>query len=491
MTTFDLELLTHTLDERIPEQAWKPVLRVLQITGLADTNQLRQGSGFSRDRVVRLMEQLQHLPPQLPAVVRPLGRSVPRPGKRGRAPTIYCLEKGGAALLRQMGYAGTKACGLREDTPIQHALAMVDFHLLAEQAQLQVVTDGVLSFQGGQVRPDHQVTLPDGTQALFEIEQRAYPASLRRILNSLRHKQALFQSPQGQRWSPVIRMLIHLPRKQSYQRTLRIWQQAWDLLAQDQGGNLPFTLLAMPLAEFQQDPDWQEPPLRERWDGLQEVSSVAAPPAKVTTPVKRSQRAPQALLRRTPEEDHLLLQALWLWFREEERWHIERYARPTSVFFDTMDVIYTASGFEDGLLLQEAGIPWGAIYLLRQYLRGHPVLHQQLRRAIRRGNRNMRWNVSTILHHMQVVVNTFLAYHGYRPDGPLQVYTCLASWDSPQPRTFDVAVKIHSWLLLSSPVGDDTPLKDRIQRAEEALRWVLLSLFQYAHFLDLPLPGYW
>lgn len=78
----------------------------------------------------------------------------------------------------------------------------------------------------------------------------------------------------------------------------------------------------------------------------------------------------------------------------------------------------------------QATHPFASLYLLRKYLDMHPRLRDALFKAAVRGGGSMKWNNITILHRMQVVIASFLRYHGLCVSKPLQAYPTVAAWGS-------------------------------------------------------------
>mgnify|MGYP000846375138 CR=1 FL=1 len=149
-----------------PLSQWLPVLETLLPTGVADTQQLQQASGLSRDQVNRLVKRFDALASD--AILTRVQESIPRPGRRGGSPIIYKLGEVGAALLQENGYPDAHACGLEKSTPIAHARTVLDMRLVALAAGLSVQTEKELPYGDNQaLRPDNLVTLADGLPACF------------------------------------------------------------------------------------------------------------------------------------------------------------------------------------------------------------------------------------------------------------------------------------------------------------------------------------
>jgi len=464
------------------------VLRILLPTGVADMQQLQRATGMSRSQVYRLLERFQEVAGD--ALLARVPFNVPRPGARGRSPGVYTLGEVGAALLRRHSHPHARACALKEAAPIAHARATLDVHLAAREAGLAVVTEKELPYGEGKViRPDNLVTLPDGTKALFETEQAASLPLLRRIVKGLRNKVAFFDSDAARGISPTVRVLFHVAPGKAWQKTLATWQRALAVVVKERGASLPFRLAAMPLADFLERPDWTEPPASERWTWLE--------PAAGERREKRSEekadlpvRLPRGLKRRSARDDRLILLAFWQHFREHApTLGGQSIPRPDPAFFQVMEVIYLASHDEDAAAIARTAYPHASVYLLGQYLRMHPALCQALNKAITRGGYTMRWNVTTILHRMQVVIRTFLRYHGWEVSPTFMAYPTVTSWEVAGPRDVAVEVRLRPELLMTPDEGVVT--REDVQRAERALAWVLWALFAYAEQVGVKRAVFW
>jgi len=176
--TFDTPAVQQALTDLGPDQEWLAILKALVPTGVADTGQLRRATGLSRERLRYILDRFVVLADD--AIVARVADRIPRPGVRGRSPTIYRLGAGGATLLRAHGQSQAHTCGLTDVTAIAHARAVLDVRLAAQAAELTVQTERELRYGEGHVlRPDNLVTLPGGRPALFETEQQSDVTVLR------------------------------------------------------------------------------------------------------------------------------------------------------------------------------------------------------------------------------------------------------------------------------------------------------------------------
>lgn len=429
---------------------------------------------------------------------------VPRPGQRGRVPTLYRLGEAGAAVLRAEGFPDARPCGLTSAVAISHAVAMLDVYLAARQAGLAVVTDrGLANGRGQTLRPDNLVTLADGSQALFETEQAARAALLPRIVESIQHKAASFRALDDGRVSPTVRVLCALPRGRDLERTWQVWERAAAAVADNLGGALPFRLVALPLDEFLARPDWAEPPDAGRWRNLLNPALLAgfALPAKATASAQGSPPValavtnkqpmlPAPLARYTSTESRLVLTAMWQVFRESASVQVATEPRPDPAFFELMTMIYLAGHTPTASVLARAGLPRASWWFLGEYLRMHVALRDALNVELTRGG-GMTWNAGTIKHRMQKVVDVFLAYHGLRSDEPLLACADGAAWDEQTTCQFFVRVTIRTPELLLGDADGVVPPRREVELAERALAWVLWTLFANGEEIGLKRPPYW
>ena len=492
----DLQDIQSALDANYADRRWLKSLELFLPTGVADALQLRRATGLSRDQTNRLLTRFEKLAPGKMLVRIPF--KMPRPGVRGRSPVVYKLGVLGAALLRRNGHPKAHPCGLTDATAIAHARATLDVRLAAQSAGIPVQTERELCYGDGHaLRPDNLVTLPGGVRALFETEQASDLTLLRRIADGVRRKVAFFQSKAGRRVSPTVRVLVNLPPGREWNRTVQVWERATAIVATESGGRLPFKIVAMPLREFIETPDWAEPPDRDRWESLFDPAQTSnfaptqSPPKKGKALVQRRTNLPRDLSCRSASDDRLILLAFWQVFQEQAPTLGGDHSRPDPAFFDLMRLIYVASNDPHAGVLTQAAHPYASLYLLRKYLGMHPDLRDAISKSVTRGSGSMRWSVSTIFHRMQVVIATFLKYHGWRAGGPLLAYPVLSAWGEEGTQTFGIVARIRSPELLMGERDSIVPGRDEVQQTEKALAWVLWALFAYSDDLGLKHAIFW
>jgi len=328
----------------------------------------------------------------------------------------------GAALLRKHGYPQAHESGLETALSISHARAVLDVRLAAVEAGLHVETERELSYGEGRViRPDNLVTLPNGTKALFETEQWADMSLLRRIVKGLEHREEFFRSEEGKAVSPKVRVLFNVPRGERWDRTLEVWEAAVDTVVRHRGEEMHFQMVAMPLSEFLAGPDWGEPPEAGAWEPVSNPVKVR----DVAVSTAAGPEIPESLARISSQEDRIVLEA-YRRYLQSTLGEAGELRLPSPEFFQVMKVIYAASNpplrMEDPYAVERNVYPYASVYLLGKYLEMHRDLRDALSREMVRGANTVRWTTAVIVHRMQVVIETFVGYHGWRLGWGLHAY---------------------------------------------------------------------
>jgi hypothetical protein len=490
MDNFDVRLLSQALDDVIIDRGWLHVLETFVHLGLVDMIQLQQTTGLDRERLRSLLKRMEKCAAGGPPILTELNQTARRAGVRGRAPQIYRLEPAGAALLQMHGWPDVHPSGRSDESEIMHAVCVLDVRLAAQQAGMKVETERTRSYDGSKsIRPDNLVSLADGTLAIFETEQQADPSLLRRVSESLQNKLAYFKSAEGGAVSPIVRMIVNAAPGPEFFKTLKVWRRVYGMLLH--AGEVPFRLVAMPLAEFRELPDWSEDVSDKRWVEVRPLDPNPRPQTAGEGSNKTLVAAtPKALIYRTTHDNRLTIEALWQWFQEQAGAQRSKYPRPDPEFFEVMQIIYAASHDRQTSPLEQAGMPWASLYLLERYLEMQPELRRTINQAISRGGTAMRWNPTTILHRMQVVIDAFLSYHGWRSSGPLTVISSV-SWANDEPHAFGVTVRISNWELLMAEGNTLVPAESEKLAVERSLAWVLYALFAYSPHLHVTTAPFW
>jgi len=485
------------------EGRWLRLLEALLPVGVADMNQLQAATGFSRDQINRLLEKCRRAGAAGPAVLTRVADKVERPWLGGRGAHIYRLGELGAALLRAAGHQTARPCGLKETVALAHALAVLEVRLAAQAAGRTVETETEVRNAAGQVlRPDNLVLAAEGPAQMFEVEQTARPELLRRIVEGIRRRARFFADPAERPISPTVRVLWALPRGAGWERSVRVWEKAVAAVAAELGGTLPMRLVALPLDEFLAQPDWGEPPEPGRWLDLQAAPSAADGPAAEPTDNGSAAdetagatagRAPVELLRYTPHESRLVLEALWEFFLENARTTARGGATGPAAaeFFRTMNLIYQAGHGPQLPLAARAEPPRASWFLLAEYLKMHPSLRAALLRELERSG-GMVWNASTMRLRLQAVANVFLGYHGWRTadDAPLWVCAELAELGTRTMEPLSYHVQVREPALLVDPAEGEQPTRREVAQAEQALAWVLRTVALEGERVGLRRPAF-
>lgn len=513
-TSRDITKFQSNLEQMSPDNHWLDVLETCSHTGVASVRQLVTATPLSRDKLRSLLKRFGGLTVD-DAILPCVSLKVPRPGVRGRPSTLYKLGRVGAALLRANGHPNAHACGLNDARTIAHARAVLDVRLAAEAAGLTVQTERELAYttsdgERGVLRPDALVTLPGGIRIIFELEQVAMMSLLRRIVAILRRKVLFFQSEEASDVSSTVRVVINLPHGRDWDKTIAVWERAVAIVAEENGGKLPFEVVAMPLEMFLATPDWTELPNERRWEPLFDPALVSTfTPAlpdqnkdQTLVPTKKGQRSttmtaqqeilPDDLKRRSAQHDYLIMGAFWQHLLEHgpSLMHTYDRPRPDHIFFDVMTVVYAASHPPDATPWEMSLHPHASLYLLRRYLMMHKDLGRAISKAIARGGGSMRWSTPTITHRVQVIIDLFLRYHGFRSSGSLRAST-IGPWERSDHRgDFGIRVHLDPEMLMGD--GDGVvPSRDEAKQAADALAWVLRALLAYGEDLGLKQATFW
>lgn len=485
LSTDDVASLQAALEQGMRGSAWRKILHTLAVTGVADNQQLIRTSGLHRDNLRRTLDKMTAAASGYPPLFAAYSTKLKRGGQTGPAPRVYRLGESGAALCKADGLVDARPCQLEEARAILHALGILDLHLAALAAGLAVSTDRNLFYDEETfLRPDNVVTLPGGSLAIFESEQSARSDFLNRMLRSLSHKIAFFKSKASEAFSPIVRVLIDLPRGRLWQQTLRTWRNALEISRENHGRELPFRLLAIPLGDFLANPDWSGAPETGRWVDLTEPqNALVVQGAQPLTDVA------ETLPEFSNHEQRMILAALYQDLKENGLQG--RQSQPDVEFLYLVRLIYLASHDPFAPALLRSGTPHQSLYLLDQYLQMNPALRQLIEYTMQMDARRIHWNQSTALHRMQVVVDAFLEYHGWQSSGPLRAYAFTPDYLFRGPRRFSVDVEITNPEILMPEEIAVVPGDLEIEMLENALAWVLSALFAHTHHLGFKKPPFW
>ncbi|MBI9045171.1 MAG: hypothetical protein JEZ06_11845 [Anaerolineaceae bacterium] len=485
-----LQTLTAALNKNDIKKDWRKILEVFLSLGLADMLQIQRFTGFDRDKIRRILKKYKLCGADMPILVIQLPHKTKRAGLRGRSPSIFRLGETGKQLLLQEGFKEAHLSQLKRESEINHAVLMLDIRLDALESGKTVITDKKI--ENGKkniIRPDNLITIENGHKVIYETEQTAHPGLLRRIMSSIENKIQFFSALQDEKISRQVRMIVNTPPGEEFEKTVRIWSQACTIASK--GEKLHFQLFAIPAPQFSGSDDFSTELNHYRWTEITASKISQNPSSEILQPSDSQISIPSALSRRSARQDHLLMTAIWQVFRENAKSIDEEFPLPEPEFFEIMELIYLASHDDNADILQQAAMPWASIYLLQQYFNMHPQLRKNIVKVLRRGGPSMRWNPTNILHRMQIVLNTFLSYHGWRTSGVLKVYPVIPSWDLEDSKTFGIVVSLRKPEILMVTKDGVLPDREETALAEKSLGWVLKSLFSHSERIGLGQVTFW
>jgi hypothetical protein len=466
MHTTTPESLIDTLDHAMPRDTWTAILETINLTGVADTRHLQHAVAKTRGQLMRRLEHLLVQTLDGEPLITQLNRSIRRPTESNRPAAIYQIGKGGEKLLRHLGYLDARGSELKDDVDILHALVMLTIHQAASsEKDITIITDRVMEFDGGKIRPDHQVLHADGERYLIEIEQTAYKEIIPRIRRSLENRHAFFSSPQGREYPNTIFVIFNLKEGGGFRRGIKVWFEAMRGLQQDTGKKLAFSMWAIPLQRFLKSPQWGGTPSKE-WTQVN--------PDDDSLDEKNERRSPMFIRSQHPlDEEAVLLEALageWFQTMPEINWGGDYN------MFRVAHAIYEGSHRKD----RYRYIPIISVRLLGTYLGRHEELRVQLTKALHFNGNRISWVPTNVLNRMRLVFKTFLVYHGWSMrNSIMEVYP----YTNPD-RNSEYSVKVHLYRLPNE-------MLIRNENYEEALAWVLLALFEYGQEIGIGRPAFW
>lgn len=432
----------------LPDVA-RPALEAFLATGLADIHHIMNFANLTRDRAIRIAERLVSA-----ELVRRPGMAIKRPDKRGQPASVYLLAENGAQTLQLLGHEQARGCNLKGDLPILHALVMTDIHLAARKAGVTIETDRVLKFNTREIRPDHLVILGWGRKIIFEIEQQASLETLRRIMESLSNKQHFFESKAHPEVISEVRMILNMNRGAQWDRTLSVWEKALGMVQEEAGGRLSFRLFAITRREFLDAPDWEE----DRHLPWREVLPLRQKP--LTEEVQQNAAIPK-WVQNSPREQRLILLSYWQVLQESAQQR-DSHLGVNPFLLENMRLIYSASHDEAATPREQVALPHRSLKMLDEYLK-MMALHKPLNAVLHAMDAKTKWNPTMIMQRMQIAIAVFLRQHGWRADGPLQVFPQISNWESRASEQFYVRVEIRNpFLLHLQEERDVEPSQDEV-----------------------------
>lgn len=472
----DPDLLIQALDEAIPDKVWLRIIILLSITGVADTIQLQKYVGLERGIFKRRLDKLLVSSLDGEPLVSEIEHSIKRPTEANRPAGVIKLEKGGERLLKRLGYKDARACELKEDTAILHALCMLKVYLLlAEQKEkgYTLIVDQALPYGVNRyIRPDILVLSPEGEGSILEIEQLANLKLLPRMIESLANRNDFYKADRPEKYFSFVLMIINVKDGKPFHDTIKVWTEAIRQYTKT-NGPLHYRIAAIPLQKFIQKPEWHGV-INKDWKILDSPDEQDE-----QSPEENTIKEMSAAIRpaRSGKEDVVLLQALGHTLYRS----LDNQLRCLSddILF-VVRAIHEGSYPKDNLYYDDAaGIPIISVYLLAEYLKIHPELMKILRRRMHFNRSRIVWTQQNILHRMGIVIRAFMGYHGWAVNKfKLDAY---AIFDRERGE-YVVVVTIESL-----PEG----LEYDGYHIKRSLQWVLQALFEYGEDIGIGRPEFW
>lgn len=509
---------------------FRPTLQAIALTGVATLTQIQRAVGISEKVARRIIHRLIEIQASNQHIIqeKPLSGKAIR--SRGRASNLYVLGELGASILRDLKLKpGAHACQLQDPAALAHAVCLLDVSLCAQADYLLADIERPISFnhpddeEREMLRPDLVLTLPSGIRIIIEIEQSVDARLLPRLIDKLRRLARFFQSSTAQGVSPDIRVLFNVTRVE-WSRTRRLWIRAVAAVASEANGPFPVRVMACLLSEFLQHPTWHstdsfedllDPAMLPTFGAQFVQDTLVKPITHVETPsssiiseattagdatsspdelslLPAQEETPSTLISVLPRElqqlcrtallDHdiTLISAYLHVFQDE----LDNYQAGCSTdFFRLVEIIYLASHKPDRSLRPGAGIPFGSLFLLRNYL--DQPSRAELKQAIEMGLKAVRADRYKGINMVRdqttrLCWDIILRYHGLARGGALRVNVQLPD-DYRSELYIEVSIRNKDLL-----IGEDGILPaDEPALAEYALAWFLEAPLLYADLLGL------
>jgi hypothetical protein len=398
--------------------------------------------------------------------VSQIDRAIKRPTEANRPPAILRLEKGGAQLLRSMGYEGARACELKEDVPILHALGIVTLSQVL-QKDASVIVDQVVRFgEDRHFRPDIVLVPTTGKRRIYEFEQEASSKLAPRILESITNKEAFFQCSDISEYSYDVRMVVNVKDGRHFYHTTKVWVEVMRQHIQEHGP-LHFDLFAIPLKKFLHSPGMEDV-LPQDWKKLNPSEYAEDQSSEKEEVLNMPALIPAAISMR---ESVVTLRALGRTFKRSIDSEV---FSPDYGMLDVVRTIYHESYPLEELYFENvASFPVASVYALSQYLNLQPRLKKLLRRRMTWDRDRAKMSPINVQDQMRRVIHTFMEYHRWQPDeATLNAYP-----------TADRERGGYLVVVTTKRLPRDVE-KDAYE-IRESLRWVLQALFDYPEYLGI------
>jgi hypothetical protein len=462
----ELDALIQALDKAIHDRAWLKFLELTSRTGVADTRQLQLHLGWTRGIFSRRAEKLLISTLNGEPLVSQIDRTIKRPTEANRPPAIFRLEKGGAQLLRSMGYESARASELKEDIPILHALGMVTLSQVLQKDASAIVDQIVCFGDDRHIRPDIVVVPAAGKRRIYEFEQEASSKLAPRILESITNKEAFFQCIDATEYSSDVCMVVNVKDGRHFYHTTKIWVEVMRQYTQEHGP-LHFDLYAIPFKKFLQSPGMEDIPSQD-WKKLNASEYFEDQTSEKEEALRMPALVPATI---SMKESVITLRALGRTFRRSVDSEV---FSPEYGMLDVVRTIYHESyPLEDLYFENVASFPIASVYALSQYLNLQPRLKKMLRRRMAWDRDRARMSPINVQDQMRKVIHTFMEYHRWQPDeATLNAYA-----------TADREKGGYLVVVTTKKLPHD--IEKDFYEIRQSLRWVLQALFDYPEHLGI------
>ncbi len=463
-----------------PNSPVRQILDRITVLGVVDTHHLRGMPRNQRDQVLRQLEDAGWITPL------PTGGHL-RAGRAGRPPSTYQLTDEGAARARDLGYDHAYAYGQTNAVNQAHDICTLDIRLAAEANGLGVVTERVRRMDSPHtMRPDNEITLPNGRIKLFETEGAANYSQRPRLVDKIMSWNAAAPALKQAHVDLNVPILVNQKPGRGLEQTFEIHTQALAIVQASIGKPLEIKFWGKNLSAFLESPNWET--LDDSFIRLDDPARVAdfglSPEQEKAfdAPLRATDLLPD-VLRRQPvayERDCIRLRAHARYFAH---YLLPEIPTLSSSFFDLVREIHTIA-FSDpnnsGDIASSFSIPVVALMTLRTYILHYPDLHQALTQTWRRLKRAS--GIMMAVREADHMVRIFLDFHGLRHDHPA-CRIWVASPDFGDRSNLSVCIRLR--LPRPTPEMPADQWRDFELETAGALAWVLQQLLDYPEILGI------
>jgi hypothetical protein len=394
----------------------------------------------------------------------------------GRPPTGYVLTDVGAEIVSLLDPGlPVQAPNVRDQSDMQHRWCQLELLTRARQAELDVHIEQVLAYGTNRtVRCDVVLETPERAHYI-EIEQELGRTNLSRAVAKFGHWQEFSKTHTDKKIDLVL--LFNLSQA-GLAKTLSLWQDALGLCKQEYG-QLRFSPRYLLMGEIFSG-DWlsvirSAPALKPRMPEKppeMEPQKPSQPLQPLSDPLSQLEPAPGGL---HPLDTFEFMQ------RVGDYDQIEDPAERFQAFLGLMNSIYGASYYRDSPTLLYSIQPRESLWMLRYYI-FHPAnqaMYAELQESFswlakQRGGMGLIMFRDAVT---RILWDVFLRHHGFSRGGSLGVSFQIPDFGDRR-SDYYVAVQFHGFSL-------NSPIAWMLDKAEDALGWVLASLFIYCEELGL------